>query len=106
MIARASKPSSRKAVNNQTSLELPQNRDPRAKTCTQESSERYSAAQRIPQKGGSPIPRPPAVLFPCVFPSSSSSTWERAWQGGEDEVPKEKLASLGLKQNHRELRKH
>lgn len=58
-----------------------------------------------PSKVGAPIPRPPAVLFPCVFPSSSSSTWERAWQGGEDEVPKEKLASLGLKQKSYESEK-
>lgn len=100
VIGRVSKPSSRKAVNNQTSSGTPRNRGPEGKTCTQDSSERYSAAPNTPGRW-EPLHRDHQLLFPCVFPSSSSSTWERAWQGGEDEVPKEKLASLGLKQNHR-----
>lgn len=54
VIGRVSKPSPRKAVNSQTSSGTPQNRGPKGKVCTQESSERYSATQRISQEGGSP----------------------------------------------------
>lgn len=89
VISRVSKPSPRKAVNSQTSSGTPQNRGPKGKACTPESSERHSATQRISQEGGSPSTET-TPLFPRVFPSSSSSTRERAWQGGEDEVPKEK----------------
>lgn len=48
-----------------------------------------------------PLHQDHSCYFPCPFPSSS--TWKRAWQRGENEVPKEKLASLGLKRNHREI---